>query len=253
VSAWPFAHWFRREASEPGVVPDGGSIASEDDCQHEAFFFIGLKFSPGLESVNLKQCTTEFLYNINSWEGRKDGMDFTMETILREDLPIDMIDQHLLKSEDKLLFANPEALQHAPVWYVGETKEDFSDTSSVRSSSTINSSSSSFDREQSDYHHGETDGNNEFVLDKNDVGDGGNTRNKNENPEAVEHPTTVDFGVNDSDDQVPARTKITPKLGRSCIGDDDLIMMSPTKRLRPSNETPNSFLSAAKKGIGSGK
>eukprot|EP00529_Nitzschia_sp_RCC80_P041569 CAMPEP_0113445372 /NCGR_PEP_ID=MMETSP0014_2-20120614/3152_1 /TAXON_ID=2857 /ORGANISM="Nitzschia sp." /LENGTH=318 /DNA_ID=CAMNT_0000336421 /DNA_START=262 /DNA_END=1214 /DNA_ORIENTATION=- /assembly_acc=CAM_ASM_000159 len=228
VSVWPFAHWFRREASEAGVVPDGGSIASEDDCQHEAFLFIGLKFSAGVESVDLKQCTSEFLYSINSWEGRNDGMDFLLDTILREDLPMEMIDRDLLPNEGQVISPKQPESGHtpAPIWYVPETKEDSSDSSSVRTSSTSNSTSS-FDPSQSNFNDGEAGDDNDSENDDDRFAEDGH-----KNIDHLEDLSSTECSA----DQVPARTKITPKLARSCIGDDELIMMSPTKRLRPSVE-----------------
>lgn len=226
VSAWPFGQCFKREAAEAGVVPDGGSIASEDDCQQEAFFFIGLKFAEGVETVNLKHATSDFLYNINSWEGRKKGMDFGMSTILREDLPMDMIEDQLLFNEDKSLvspaYRGNSSRRNGPVaargrslmWRNGaESKEDF-ESSSVRTTST---SSSTTTPEPSDSNDDEDD----------------NAINNpvNPQPKVASVAAPLDNGTAET-----ARTRITPKLSRSSLGDDDLIFMSPTKRLRPSIE-----------------
>lgn len=94
VSAWPFAHFMKRD-----FVPEAASETSSEasvDFAKEAVFFIGLRFAPGVESLNLKQYSSEFLYShINSWEGRKPGMDFLMAHVLQQDLPFDLIDQHL--------------------------------------------------------------------------------------------------------------------------------------------------------------
>jgi poly(A) polymerase Pap1 len=94
VSAWPFAQFMKRD-----FVPEAASETSSQasvDCAKEAIFFIGLRFAPGVESLNLKQYSSEFLYNhINSWEGRKPGMDFLMAHVLQQDLPFDLIELHL--------------------------------------------------------------------------------------------------------------------------------------------------------------
>jgi poly(A) polymerase Pap1 len=94
VSAWPFAQFMKRD-----FVPEAASETSSQasvDCAKEAIFFIGLRFAPGVESLNLKQYSSEFLYShINSWEGRRPGMDFLMAHVLHQDLPFDLIEQHL--------------------------------------------------------------------------------------------------------------------------------------------------------------
>ncbi|KAG7344085.1 polynucleotide adenyltransferase [Nitzschia inconspicua] len=100
VSAWPFAQFMKRD-----FVPEGISDSSSEasvECAKEAVFFIGLRFAPGVESLNLKQYSSEFLYShINSWEGRKPGMDFLMAHVLQQDLPFDLIEQYL-KLEESL-------------------------------------------------------------------------------------------------------------------------------------------------------
>jgi poly(A) polymerase Pap1 len=94
VSAWPFAQFMKRDFA-PEAVSETSSQASVE-CAKEAVFFIGLRFAPGVESLNLKQYSSEFLYShINSWEGRKPGMDFLMAHVLQQDLPFDLIERHL--------------------------------------------------------------------------------------------------------------------------------------------------------------
>jgi poly(A) polymerase Pap1 len=92
VSAWPFARFMKRD-----FVPEAESESSSQasvECAKEAVFIIGLRFAPGVESLNLKQYSSEFLYShINSWEGRKPGMDFLMARVLQQDLPFDLIEQ----------------------------------------------------------------------------------------------------------------------------------------------------------------
>ncbi len=51
-------------------------------------FFIALRFSsPGVDSVDLKSCTEEYLHIVNSWENRNGSMDLTIEHVLQKDLP----------------------------------------------------------------------------------------------------------------------------------------------------------------------
>jgi poly(A) polymerase len=86
VSAWPFAQFFRRKYTKTGVVASGAQ-QSHDDCLHESFFFVALRFAPGVDTVNLRYCTSDFLYKVNSWEERKEGMDLGIAHVLQEDLP----------------------------------------------------------------------------------------------------------------------------------------------------------------------
>ena len=84
VTAWPFANFFEEEKKK------------DDDDMMSTIFFIGLRFANGVESINLKQYSSDFLYNhINSWEGRKPGMDFLMAVKTQPNLPFDLIEKHL--------------------------------------------------------------------------------------------------------------------------------------------------------------
>lgn len=71
VHAWPFAKFFERNYG----------------TTHEAYFFIALRFAPGLETVDLRYSTSEFLHKVNSWEGRKEGMDISIGRISADELP----------------------------------------------------------------------------------------------------------------------------------------------------------------------
>ena len=51
------------------------------------YFFIALRFVTGVESVEMVGCTTEFSYSVNSWEGRRKGMDLKIDHVLQSDLP----------------------------------------------------------------------------------------------------------------------------------------------------------------------
>lgn len=86
VSAWPFAHLFSQTYTKFGIVRSGNQESS-DDCKHESLFFIGLRFAPGLQSVDLRYHTSDFLHKMNSWEGRKEGMDLDLCHVLQADLP----------------------------------------------------------------------------------------------------------------------------------------------------------------------
>jgi hypothetical protein len=74
-----------------GVELDDNSFMVADDesttTVYESSFFIALRFAPLVEKVNLKQATSQFLHQVNSWEGRKAGMDLKIEHILQKNLP----------------------------------------------------------------------------------------------------------------------------------------------------------------------
>jgi poly(A) polymerase len=71
VHAWPFAKFFERKFG----------------TTHEAYFFIALRFAPDLETVDLRYSTSEFLHKVNSWEGRREGMDLSISRVTADDLP----------------------------------------------------------------------------------------------------------------------------------------------------------------------
>ncbi|CAB9530722.1 Nuclear poly(A) polymerase [Seminavis robusta] len=71
VHAWPFAKFFDRRFG----------------TTHESYFFIALRFAEGVETVDLRYSTSEFLHKINSWEGRKEGMDLSIARVSANDLP----------------------------------------------------------------------------------------------------------------------------------------------------------------------
>lgn len=88
VNAWPFTKFFERKYNASGSVKNAKNATSPDNsCLHESFFFIALRFAPGLDSVNLRYSTSDFLHKVNSWEERKEGMDLTIAHVLLEDLP----------------------------------------------------------------------------------------------------------------------------------------------------------------------
>lgn len=85
VMAFPFAKFFDRRYNSKGRCLGVGR--SDDDCLHESCFFMGLRFAPGLEKVDLQFYTTDFLHMINSWDGRRKGMDLSMAHVVFQELP----------------------------------------------------------------------------------------------------------------------------------------------------------------------
>ena len=51
MQAYPFAKFFNSE--------------DEDSYSLKATFFIGLRFAPGIDALNLKSCTNEFVYKVS--------------------------------------------------------------------------------------------------------------------------------------------------------------------------------------------
>jgi len=119
MSVWPFAQIIKtectqRESTRPSVSisrrneinsSPGNNVGACDGDESnasrlpEALFFVGLRFARNVESIDLKQHTSEFLINqINTWEGRKAGMDFMIHHVLQKDLPHDVIRQYLSSS-----------------------------------------------------------------------------------------------------------------------------------------------------------
>lgn len=72
-------------ANDAGVrlLEAGGSSVPEI----VTYFFIALRFVTGVDSVEMVGCTTEFSYSVNSWEGRRKGMDLKIDHVLQNDLP----------------------------------------------------------------------------------------------------------------------------------------------------------------------
>lgn len=51
-------------------------------------FFIGLEFAaPVGADIDLRSCMEEFVFIVNSWEDRENGMDLKINPVLRKDLP----------------------------------------------------------------------------------------------------------------------------------------------------------------------
>ena len=108
VSAWPFAKFFRRQFNASGIVAEGNMRT--DGNLHESLFFVALRFAPGVDSVNLRYSTSDFLHNVNSWEERKKGMDLNISHILQSDLP-DIVRSSTARSEDCPLDYTPPSTE----------------------------------------------------------------------------------------------------------------------------------------------
>lgn len=79
--SYPFAQFFRNDDSHENVK--------------STYFYIALRFEYGVENVDTTSCTQEFLYMVNTWEGRKAGMDIKLEHVLQRNLPSFVFDNSL--------------------------------------------------------------------------------------------------------------------------------------------------------------
>ena len=131
MSVWPFAQLMKRDykytttttttttkeaaTASPDVdASSGEGVVDASANLPEALFFIGLRFAPNVESINLKQHTSEFLINqINSWEGRKAGMDLMIHHVLQKDLPHDLIDNYVVTKPSAYQIPNPMPMMPA--------------------------------------------------------------------------------------------------------------------------------------------
>lgn len=87
VMVWPFARFFKRRFTKGGVVQTTKKQQSGDSCRHECYFFMALRFSPGMQRVDLRYQISDFAYNMNSWDERRDGMDLSICHLTQTELP----------------------------------------------------------------------------------------------------------------------------------------------------------------------
>ena len=88
MHVWPYSHFFERAYDVDGnLMYNDRWGRSESSCLHESLLFIGLRFAKGVEDIDLAPLTSDFLYKVNSWEGRKLGMDLSINHLLADQLP----------------------------------------------------------------------------------------------------------------------------------------------------------------------
>lgn len=78
VHAFPFARFFNVPRTDPSSVPDA----------HQKCFFIGLRFANDVSAMNVKHLTLDFLHKVNTWEGRKPGMNLALQHVLDDGIPL---------------------------------------------------------------------------------------------------------------------------------------------------------------------
>jgi poly(A) polymerase Pap1 len=86
VMVWPFARFFKRRFTKHGYV-QSKKQQSNESCRHECFFYMALRFAPGMQGVDLRYQISDFAYNMNSWDERKDGMDLSICNLSQNELP----------------------------------------------------------------------------------------------------------------------------------------------------------------------
>lgn len=50
-------------------------------------YFIALTFAPNVKKCDLTSAVQDFVYKVNAWEGRVEGMELTIEALKRDQLP----------------------------------------------------------------------------------------------------------------------------------------------------------------------
>lgn len=50
-------------------------------------YFVALTFAPNVKKYDLTAVVQEFVYRVNGWEGRSEGMELTIEALKRQQLP----------------------------------------------------------------------------------------------------------------------------------------------------------------------
>lgn len=84
TQAHPFGKCFRQN-----------NFQSDAESIHRSLFYVALRFSPDVESVDLKPLLEDFLNKLNSWGGREVKMDLDVDVLLQNELP-----QFVFQDED---------------------------------------------------------------------------------------------------------------------------------------------------------
>mmetsp|Transcript_13502 Transcript_13502/g.19075 ORF Transcript_13502/g.19075 Transcript_13502/m.19075 type:complete len:659 (+) Transcript_13502:69-2045(+) len=111
VQAYPFAKFFDRKYDRSGRCLGAGK--SEEECKHEACFFVALRFGLGVENVYFRYGTSEFLHKVNTWEGRRHGMDCAIELVHECDLPAFVFDYESDSEDSNDYFIEDDELSYS--------------------------------------------------------------------------------------------------------------------------------------------
>lgn len=114
IEAYPFAKFFHRKINSSDDAHEYRQLSPKNDRGVKCIssFFIALRFAYGVENVDLKSCTSEFLYKVNSWHDRKYGMDLTIEHKTQQNLPL-FVRPNGANENDKSYFQSDSKRQNA--------------------------------------------------------------------------------------------------------------------------------------------
>jgi poly(A) polymerase len=87
VQAWPLARYFHNHAATNHCGPADRVRAAPSRDYRESHFFIGLRFQPGLDRVDLRSLTSSFLLLLNGWPHRSEQMDLSVNHVTVDQLP----------------------------------------------------------------------------------------------------------------------------------------------------------------------
>ena len=101
VHAWPFARFFDVVKHYPETKKT--DTLSTRTCEYEKCFFIGLRFAPGIDAIDIRHLTMDFLYKVNNWDGRNEStMGLTLAYLSSGDVPLFVVEamkaDHLRKA-----------------------------------------------------------------------------------------------------------------------------------------------------------
>lgn len=101
IHAWPCSHFFCWPYDQlSNTVVDEGFLFSDANYAHEALWFVGLTFGRGVEETDLAPLMSDFMHKVNSWQGKKEGMNLSLNLINGDKLPLFCRPHH--NSQDKL-------------------------------------------------------------------------------------------------------------------------------------------------------
>ncbi len=92
VHAWPFARFFEvnKYQSKTDEIAETCKTTSKNPvCGYEKCFFIGLRFAPGIDAIDVRHLTMDFLFKVNNWDSRNEStMDLTLAYLSASDIPL---------------------------------------------------------------------------------------------------------------------------------------------------------------------
>lgn len=99
VHAWPFARFFEvnKYQSKTDKIVETCQTSSKVRG-YEKCLFIGLRFAPGIDAIDVRHLTMDFLFKVNNWDNRNEStMELTLAYLSASDIPLYVIES--LKEE----------------------------------------------------------------------------------------------------------------------------------------------------------